>query len=277
MSNILVTGASGFIGSHLHKRLAYEGHAVTPLSHKSLYKEQDRLTKIVKALNPSYIFHLASYGNHYFQTEENKTVAANYMVLNKLLQATKDIEYKAFLNFSTQAYNFDSGSFYGATKAGGEYLVRAYVKQYDLPIVNIRPYSVFGEGEADFRFVPKLCKQIMEGKEITLTNVAHDWIYIDDFIDGLLQVAIDSNKYRGKSVGIGTGIYRNNRYIAKQLQLIIQKEVRIVKEDARSYEGHTNPIPTDEITLTRFAKTPIELALRKVYEYEKQRIEASDC
>ena len=94
-----------------------------------------------------YIIHLAAYGNHYFQTKDTKIYKANVRLLFRLLMASKDMPYKGFINVSTTHHNLESGSWYGSTKAAGEYLVRAFVAQNNKPVINIRPYSIYGERE----------------------------------------------------------------------------------------------------------------------------------
>lgn len=267
---IIISGANGFIGHHLVNRLA-EDNTIIPLTQNLLYGSVMRLEAFLIKEKPDYLFHLAAYGNHYFQTEEDRVIVANLFALSNLLQASMNIKYKGFLNFATTYHNEESGSFYGATKAGGEYLVRAFVNKYKKPIVNIRPYSVFGEYEWDFRFLPTISNQIRQGKEITVSDVSHDWIYVEDFIDGLLFVAREAEFYEGVSVGIGTGSRVSNKYLARMLMRAINKTVPIKAGIKREYEiaAYSKVMNSardeNEILIPSFGKTPLEEALRRVY------------
>lgn len=220
-----------------------------------------------------YLFHLSAYGNHYFQTEEVKIYKANVQRPFDLLEKTKKTTYKGFFNFATTFHNLESGSFYGSTKAAGEYLVRSFVQKYNLPIVNIRPYSIFGEREWNFRFIPTLCNRIKDDEGITVSDVSHDWTYVEDFIDRLIELMPRTKELQGKSVGIGSGTRRSNMQIAKMLMDAVRKEVPIIKGDLRQYEiaaynqGMIRKIAeqNDEIFI-QANQTPIHTALRHVYE-----------
>lgn len=234
MSKIICTGLSGFIGTHLRKRLERDNHVIHVL-HDYLY-QPDVLKKAIETTEPDYIFHLAGYGNHYFHDDEIMVYRANLEALDNLLNVTKDLKYKGFLNFSTTFHNLESSSFYGSTKAGGEYLVRAYVNKYDLPIVNIRPYSIFGEYEWAFRFIPTISEKIRNSETITVSDVSHDWTYVEDFITELLKVQENIDTLKGKSVGIGSGVRRSNLDIAKAVMRVADKDVNIEEGVKRTYE-----------------------------------------
>lgn len=241
---------------------------------RNLLEQIDQLRKFVEKERPDYIFHLSAYGNHYFQTEEDLVYKANVEALFNLMEATKRLSFKGFFNFSTTFHNLEAGSFYGSTKAAGEYLVRAYVRKYDLPIVSIRPYSVYGEREWDFRFIPTISRQIKANKPITVSDVSHDWIYVEDFIDGLLESVRNVDELKGKAVGIGTGTRVSNVEIAKTLMEIVGIRVPIINGVKRSYEiaAYSKKIinkdesQRNEVEYFNFAKTPLEVGLKKVYE-----------
>lgn len=269
MEKIVITGAHGFIGSHLRKRLSSKFDVETPF--RSFLYEPRLLKEYLERIQPTAIYHLAAYGNHYFQTEENLIFKANNQALLNLLEASKDIPYRAFLNFSTTHHNLEAGSFYGSTKAGGEYLVRAFVRNFNKPIINIRPYSIYGEREWDFRFIPTISRQIANDEKITVSDVDHDWTYVEDFIDGLLEARKDIKKLTGLSVGIGTGKRVSNLEVAKTLMKAVGKTVHIHSGVKRSYEiaaygkEMLSNKDKDEVFL-RVDKTPLEIGVKKVYD-----------
>lgn len=270
----LISGINGFIGGDLAKRLKGLGYEVIGIDRKLLLQPRN-LKKFVLKHNPDYIFHLAAYGNHYFQTNEVQTFKTNLVGTFNLLHASLDVSYKGFINFSTTSHNHEGGSFYGATKAGGEYLVKAFVKKYNKPIVNVRPYSVFGEREWDFRFIPTICRQIKEGEAITVSKVKHDWIYIQDFIDGVLKVIGLTQSHQGQSFGIGTGKRILNTDISTKLQQLVGKKVKVNIGTKRDYE-----IPFYQQKLTTntknevsiIEKTKLEEALINVYQSPNERL-----
>ncbi len=267
----LITGSEGFIGTNLINRLLKENILCIPFQRIMFSAEVDFLKRELEAINPDYIFHLASYGNHYFQTEAPLIYEANVSNLFKLLQATKNIKYKGFFNFATTHHNLEAGSWYGSTKAAGEYLVRAFYRQTDKPIVNIRPYSVYGLYEWDFRFIPTIARQIKQGLPITVSDVTHDWIYVEDFIDGLMEAKKNVRYLKGQSIGIGTGKRTSNVDVAKTLMKTVGKEVPIISGIKRSYEIAAYG---EELQSTRqknevsynYNSVPLEVGLKTVYD-----------
>jgi len=197
-----ITGANGFIGSALCKRLA-----------------EHEVFKAGKEISPyelrhaDIIIHLGAYGNHVFQTNINEIIQANITRLQDLLQFTKNCDFKKFYNISTSSVTLPVQTVYSASKLIGEELVNSY---RDNRIVNIRPYSVYGEGEADHRFIPMVIRCLNSGEEMELDcNAVHDWIHVDDFITAMLTGAVN----------IGTGMQATNLDVVTALELISGKKL----------------------------------------------------
>jgi nucleoside-diphosphate-sugar epimerase len=161
-----VTGSSGFIGSHLCKRFPKRNMLRIP--HETL-KSIPKIKELAESHPPTAIYHFAAYGNMAHQQDVFQMMESNVIYLFNLLWATKDIDYKTFINCSTSSVygdkkhamhetnSLDGTDPYSITKQIGELLVRAFVNKYDKPIVNIRPFSVYGEGEADYRLFQRSC------------------------------------------------------------------------------------------------------------------------
>lgn len=225
---IYVTGSSGFIGSHLLERFPKRNTITLPHQYLSSIAP---LKKIFEKEPPDYIYHLAGFGNMAHQDDETEIVHANVNSLMNLLLASKDYPYKSFINVSSSsAYgikdhpmhetnSLDSKSFYGVTKIAGELLVRAFVEKYDKPIVNVRPFSVYGPNEASYRLIPTLIRCI-KGGEMILAPGMHDWIYIDDFLDALMFIQEVASEYKGRAINIGTGVQYDNYDVLKKLCFI---------------------------------------------------------
>jgi nucleoside-diphosphate-sugar epimerase len=282
MAKAIITGSNGFIGRHLQERLQQHYVKPIPLPRDLLYNPEP-LKAFLEETKPDYIFHLASYGNHYFQTEADKVFNANVQGLWNLLEASQSVLYKGLINFSTTYHNQASGSFYGATKASGEYLTRAFVRNYGKPIVNIRPYSVFGEREWDFRFIPTISRQIRANQPITVWDVTHDWVYVEDFLTTLISVTDDMKKYTGKTIGIGTGTRRSNIDIAKQLMELTKNVVPMNQGQKREYEiAAYNKELTDKTEAEKQEifipshQTPFETALMNVYNHPEMALKRTE-
>lgn len=245
----LITGANGFIGRHLVTFLNKKGIQVFPIPHQ-IFKNLSQLKSEIKKIKPDYIFHLASYGNHSYQTEVKKMFVANVENTFKLLSVSNDINYRAFINFGSSSeygrkFNsmketdtLEADTFYGATKACSTYLCRAFAKQYHKAIVTIRPFSVYGEGEADFRFIPKVIHYLNNGEVMTIDpKPKHDWIYINDFISGVYTVLKNIQRLSGEVVNIGTGKQHSNLEVVHTLEKISRKKLKIaLGQKMRSYD-----------------------------------------
>lgn len=266
MARCLITGSHGFIGNHLTERLEQMKCEVVRMP-RHLLGRPDLLSHYIKELKPEYIFHLAAYGNHYHQKYEREIFKVNVEGTWNLLEATKDIDYKAFVNFSTSSVNLPVQTLYAITKKMAEELASYYAKTK--PIVNIRPYSVYGEGEADFRFIPTICRCLIKNETLNLDpDARHDWIYVEDFISKVIHV-VQKDYWKGKTAEIGTGMSWSNQEIVDILEEIAGKQCGIKKiSKMRSYDNK-------EWVCNRNWNMNYSLkeALKRTYEYYKQKFE----
>jgi nucleoside-diphosphate-sugar epimerase len=216
----VITGASGFIGTKLYMYLLENNHEVRGIPRDYLYN-YFKLKEYLELEQPDVIVHLAAYGNHSTQNNLYMAAEANISATITLLEASKDINYRCLINTSTSSVNLDRQTFYSATKRGAEEICRAFSQEYDKPIVSVRPYSVYGPGEASHRFIPTVIRSIKIGEEFTLApNARHDWIYIKDFIEGILSVVRRAEYLKGETVEVGTGISYSNLDVVENLELI---------------------------------------------------------
>lgn len=215
MKKIVVVG-TGFIGNYLIKKLQDLGHEVVVFHHNDK----------IEITDADYIFYLCSYGNHYHQKDEYQTIKANVLDYLKLLRDTKDVQYRGLIYFSTSSVILPVQTLYSDAKFIGEIIGKRFHKKYNKPVVSIRPYSVYGEGEAVFRFIPTILDHLNSGKTMPLTSGYHDWIYIEDFVDAVIAVMENSQTLAGKSVAIGTGIQTSNFDVVKTLMDVSKKTIK---------------------------------------------------
>jgi nucleoside-diphosphate-sugar epimerase len=216
-----IFGSSGFIGRHLVKRLLKEEHKVIEIHHNQQYQ-------IKKA---DYIFYLSSYGNHYYQTDKHEIIKANLVDYYDLLKKTKKVDYKNLIYFSSSSVNLPVQTLYSESKLIGELMGSVYAEKYSKNISSIRPYSVYGEGEATFRFIPTVIQCLKNGLTLNLSNGWHDWIYIDDFIDALMEVLYSKITFADNPINIGTGITTSNQEVVELLKEISRKDLKISKDN----------------------------------------------
>lgn len=255
----LVTGAHGFIGSHLMTRLKERGFEPTALSREAL-TSLGVLSQTLNELRPEVIYHLAAFGNHYQQTDRRKIFEANLFSTFNLLEASKDLGYQALVNtgssseYGKQAQPMsekmlpETDTFYGATKVGATFLARAYAIQLGLPIVTVRPFSVYGPGEADNRFIPTAIRCALTGEELALAPGVHDWIYVDDFVNGMMLVSEKANELSGEAVNIGSGTQYTNEEVVRAVEIATGKVINIKKtERLRVYDTETMWVADNDV------------------------------
>lgn len=281
----LVTGASGFIGTALSKRLISEGVQVAAMP-RAYLQSPVLCSDYVKKVNPSYIFHLAAYGNHSTQKDVSEHISSNILKTYFMLDAARQLKsLKSFVNFgSSSEYGIKSqamsegdlpeaDTFYGVTKIAGTYLTRAFARQYNMPAITVRPFSVYGEGEADFRLIPTLIKQATEDTPFTIDpEPVHDWIYIEDFIDGVYTVAVGANDVKGMVFNIGTGEQSTNEQVAREIANIAGVKYRVKPFERRPNEAKS--WRADTTILTALGWKPLHTlhaGLENTYKFYKQK------
>src|SRR3990167_1988272 len=284
-----ISGSNGFIGSHLMARLKQLGHSVIPIE-RQLLLDTYALRRLFIRENPDYIFHLAAYGNMSSQKDEQEIFKANVIGTWNMLTSSKDIKYKAFINMgSSSEYGKkdkpmserdlpDADTFYGASKVAGTYLARSLAKQYDKPIMTVRPFSVYGPGEADFRFIPTICKSLIKDEEMSVAlNPYHDWTYIDDVIDGIMHLikrSVNASLYWYPVFNIGTNIEVSNASVISFLERISGKKLKIKMGYMNNTADHWTASNRKMQRLGFLPKVMLEKGLEKTYEYFQQRFKA---
>lgn len=237
----VISGIHGFLGSHLKERLEKDGYEVFGISQEVLFNPIE-LRKFFEYHQPTLIVHLAAYGNIQSASLNNrlhpsKIIHANIMGTFNMLRESSNINYTAFVNTGTSSEYGKKDhpmseedvlvpeTFYAASKASATHLCQAFALQYKKPIVTVRPFSVYGPGEMNPHFIPVLINNILHGK---LTGVElkamHDWIYIEDVIDGIMFVTKHVKYFPQRVVNIGTGYSTSNETIVEFLKNISGKD-----------------------------------------------------
>lgn len=239
--NYYISGQSGFIGQAITRYLLKEKHHVFAIPREqSVY----RLQSLFWFNNPDYIIHLATYGNHYDQKDFYQMVETNIVATHNLLEAASTTNYKKFYNFTTSSVLLKDHTYYSVTKLCGEQLASMY-----RDVVNVRPYSVYGPGEANHRFIPTVIDCLNSGREMVLDeNANHAWIYIDDLVKALFAGETELG-----------GIFTSNKEIVSILEDISGKKLKYTPGSLRNYNCADVPAPG-------ICYTSLYEGLKKTYE-----------
>lgn len=241
--NYYISGSTGFIGSAIAKYLWKKGESVYAIPRGKTIEE---LEILFDNANPDYIIHAGAYGNHKNQTDFLEMVNANIINTFHILEAAQKYEYKKIYNITTSSTQLKHQTEYAITKRCGESLASMYDE-----VVNVRPYSVYGEGEGKHRFIPTVIRHLINGDEMELDEEAeHSWIYIDDFVQAMFKGVTELG-----------GITVSNFVIVALLEEITGKRLRYKKAKLREYDcGDVKPPKA-------ICYTPLIEGLTRTYEY----------
>jgi len=237
MKKILITGATGFIGSNLCRRLVKEGHEVHIFSRfgTGFWRIKDLADKIkiwgvdltdkysvqksINKINPQIIYHFAANEASPLRENANKDILINIIGTWNLLQSLSNCNYELFLNAgSSSEYGFkdcsmrendllEPNSFHSFGKCSQTLLCQTCAVVDKKPIVNLRLFSVYGPYERKTRLIPMVINNTLNDIPLNLSHpeVVRDFIYVDDVVD----LCVDYKRFlpfSGEIFNIGTGI-----------------------------------------------------------------------
>ncbi len=268
---ILVTGAAGFIGSHLAERLARLGHQVVGLDNLNDYYDralkemnladlaaagvpvqrldlaQDDLAAALDGVE--IVYHLAAQPGISNTTCYQAYVRNNLDATWCLLEAVRHSpSLKCFINTATSsvygAHATDSEetpakptSYYGVTKLAAEQLVLSYQREYGFPSCSLRLFSVYGPRERPEKLYPALIRAMMEDKEFPVyegsEHHSRSFTYVADIIDGYAAVLDHLDRVTGEIINIGSDIEITTGRGIEIVEEIFGRKAKLVRKPKR--------------------------------------------
>lgn len=262
---ILVTGAAGFIGSHLAERLADLGHEVVgvdsftdyyapalkalnaaDIAAKGVTLHQadlatDDLTAVVDGVE--FVYHLAAQPGISATTPFEDYVRNNVVATHRLLQACRPLpNLVCFANIATSSvygqHATDSEqtppkptSYYGVTKLAAEQLGLALYRETGFPATSLRLFSVCGPRERPEKLYSKLIRSILEDTPFPLyegsDNHSRSFTYVGDIVDGFVSVLNQPDVAIGQIFNIGTDVEHTTGEGMALIQEIMGKPAKI--------------------------------------------------
>jgi len=240
MKRTLLTGATGFVGANLARRLLTAGHEVHLLLRKehqtwridAIMKDVqvhvvdlndvESLEKVVASIHPEWIFHLAAYGAYSSQTHFRRMVDTNLMITTNLVDACIKTGFEVFINTgSSSEYGYkdhapieqewlEPNSAYAVLKAAATHYCRFISQSKQVNLATLRLYSVFGPFEEPSRLIPTLITAGLSGKlpPLVAPDIARDYIFVDDVSEAYLTAASNPTSLAGQVYNIGSGVQR---------------------------------------------------------------------
>lgn len=277
LETYLLTGSRGFLGKSLSRELSKTG-AVLPVVHEAW----DQLPDIIKKYAPHAIFHFAAYGNHYHQKETWKTIEANVVKLEKLFEAVVKSGQKPTIVLCGSSSEYgrkdepmnenDSchpEGVYAISKLAATEMGRAFSRHENIKLAIVRPFSVYGEEEADHRFIPTVIDRLKSGEPLQLSPGVHDWIHVEDFTRGVIKVYNHRNDWEaGEIVNIGTGIETSNQEIVEIVEKIAKKRINIQNVPPRPSDPKHWVADNSKLRSWGWKpKITLEKGIKRVYEH----------
>lgn len=269
MQKVLITGADGFIGSHLTEILVSEGYEVTALSQYNSFNSWGWLEDVsckgdIKVVtgdvrDPHFckhitkdidiIYHLAALiAIPYSYTAPDSYVDTNIKGTLNICQAAKENGVKRVIHTSTsevygtaqyvpidETHPLQPQSPYSATKIAADAIAMSFYNAFELPISIARPFNTYGPRQSARAVIPSIITQIANGKRVIKmgdVSPTRDFNYVEDTCRGFLSIA-DSESCIGKTVNIGSNFEISIGDTLELIKELMGEEVEFVVDQQR--------------------------------------------
>jgi len=267
---VLVTGATGFIGSHLVEKLVQSGANVRAFAHYNSrndlglleiidpevlssvdvengdLKDGDGVRRAVKGRE--VIFHLgALVAIPYSYRSPNDFVQTNVNGTANVLNAALEYGVERFIHTSTsetygtaqyqpidEAHPLVGQSPYSASKISADKLAESYFLSFDLPVSTIRPFNTYGPRQSARAVIPTIIAQALKSSELQLgsTTPKRDFNFVDDTVAGFIAVASDDRAI-GEVINIGSGRTVSIADVVEQVGDIVSRSLEVRTDESR--------------------------------------------
>lgn len=256
-ARVLISGATGFIGANLTRRLVAEGAQVHAVARAG--RDASRLRQLIPAVTfhpvdltdrtglvraartaaPQFIFHLGALGASRHDLDRAQLFLTNVLGTINLVDATEGLAYTRFVHIGgsseygpkhemvREADCLAPVTPYGASKAAATLACRQFARAQQRPLVILRPFSVYGPWEAPTRLIPTAIRAALEGQAMDLTAPGYrrDLIFVDDVVDACLLAATVDLPH-GEIINIGTGREWSNEDVVRTIESLSGRPIR---------------------------------------------------
>jgi UDP-glucose 4-epimerase len=255
---VIVTGATGFIGANLARRLLADGHEVWLFLRPGAsswriddirgdvricdvdLQDEAGVVVAVRRARPEWLFNLAAHGAYSWQTELRAMLMTNLLGTINLLEAAVAVGFEAFVHTGTSSeYGakdhspsevewLEPNSHYAVTKASATLFCRYTGQATGLGVRTLRLYSVYGPWEEPSRLMPTLVMRGLQGELPNLVSpaTARDYVYVDDVVDACIAASATARQEPGAVYNVGTGRQTSLREVVE----LVRAEMGITVE-----------------------------------------------
>ncbi len=273
---VLVTGAGGFIGSHLTERLFELGAKVRAFVRYTsradegfikyfsddlrknmdiVYGDIRELETVVKAMGGvDIIFNLAALvGIPYSYIHPQEVIEANTIGTLNLLMAARDVGIEKLVQTSTsevygtaryvpinEEHPKQPQSPYSASKIAADAIALSFYNSFDLPVAVIRPFNTYGPRQSDRAVIPSIISQALTKDRLTLgsTTPTRDFTFVTDTAEGFIKVA-ESEKSVGMEINIGSGREISIEDLIRKIISLVGRDIVVEQDKERIRPAHS--------------------------------------
>lgn len=270
-TRVLVTGAGGFVGSHLVEALVEQGAKVRALVHYNSRSDWGNLELLDSELRKhieivpgdvcdawltreavrgmEVVFHLAAliaipYSYH---------APASYLATNaqgtlNVLQACRQEGVGVVVHTSTsevygsalytpidEKHPLQAQSPYSASKIAGDKLAESFYRSFSVPIVTVRPFNVYGPRQSARAIIPTIVTQALVGEELDLglLSTIRDFTYVGDTVAGFIRAA-ETQAAIGETINIGSGQGLSISDLVERIGVLLRRDLRVRYDEKRA-------------------------------------------
>lgn len=269
-SKVLVTGAGGFIGSHLCEHLVSAGADVRAMLHYSSRSDNSNLDHLPSEIlgqievikgdvqdlsfvrsamaDIDIVFHLAALiGIPYSYLAPTSYVGTNITGTLNVLEAVKSSGRTIMIHTSTsetygtaiytpinEKHPLQGQSPYSATKIGADKLVESYHNSFELPVVTIRPFNCYGPRQSARAVIPTIVSQAISNPTISLGDRTpiRDFTFVKDTVEGFALAPINERAI-GQTINVGTGKGISIGDLADLILQLMGSDLKVTDDSSR--------------------------------------------
>jgi NAD dependent epimerase/dehydratase len=268
--SILVTGAGGFIGSHLVEQLVERGGSVRAFVRYNSRNDHGHLEHLPEAVRAAVDVYAGDLANPeavsaaiagcdlvlhlgalipipYSYRHPREFVTANVVGTLNVLEAARRAGVRRLVQTSTsevygtarelpmpESHPLHPQSPYAATKVAADQLALSYHRSFELPVVIVRPFNTFGPGQSMRAVIPTIVAQALAREVIELgaLDTTRDFLFVSDTVDGIVASA-EVEAIEGETFNLGTGEERSIADVISEVGALLDRELNVMSVEER--------------------------------------------